>query len=615
MENLIDFYWEQYWKGKDRRDIVEYFKDNVITSPPLTVTGPLDFTSSRHLIDPARSFQDDYVRETNWLMGTRCGKTLIIDGVTMWVPDCRPGPTLLVYQDDEAAKDQAELRFWIMIEKCEDVKRLLSSDRHASRTCQINFPHMPMHFTGPAFSNLQSRGWQNVVLDECHCFRDGTIEEARARLGDYVKMGTDKFVCLSQGGVDGGEWWQQYSKGLIHTWNVQCMSCGHYQYPTWTGRRADGSRWGMMFDEHKDDFGFWIPERVIPTTRFQCEKCNYVHTWSVRTKTEWNRTGQYVVEDNKDKIGKKKSFTCPSTIDYPWDQLVDLYLHAMNECKRGNPLPLIQFFQKRMAQFSSEKTVMEGSANLARSSYSFTSEWAAEDDRGLAFDVQQTHIWVQARAFSNGRKPSETDPKGTPKGESRRLCFRKVYSLSEVEAIREEFKIQPNHVLGDARFRRDEVMAACVRYGWVGTMGVERERYFFHDLEEGKVRKSYSEPQPFDPECGTSNQDTNVAWIIYFSADIIADRLDGLISNSLYLDPVQTEDDSTEKEYRIQMSAEWVKIFTDTKSHKITKKRVCPSHNNHAYDLAKILTLMQILLGIIPDPYDEKEIKKLTPAK
>lgn len=597
MEDLSAF-WQHIWNARDRRDLVEWFRDFVVTSPPLTVTGPLDFSTSRHLIAPAQSVQDDYVRETNWLMGTRCGKTLILDGLTMWIPACNSGPMLLVYQDDDAAKDQAELRTWKMIEKCQPVKDLLSSDRHDSRTCQINFPHMPMHFTGPAFSNLQSRGWQYVFLDEPHQYAPGTIEEARARLGDYVKMGTDKFICLSQGGIQGGEWHQQYSKGQIHTWNVQCMKCGHYMYPTWTGRRADGSRWGMMFDEHKDDHGFWIPERVIPTARFQCEKCDHPHTWSVRTKTEWNRTGKYVVEDNPDKTGKKKSFTCPSTIDYPWDQLVDLYLHAMNECKRGNTLPLIQFFQKRMAQFSSEKTVMEGSANLARASYSITSDWEAEDERIIAFDVQELHIWVQCRAFSRGRVD-------TVKGESRRLCYRKVYDFGEVEAIRKEFNVEPNHVIGDANYKTKHVYAACVKFGWIAARGVDKEREFIHKTEFGTVRKSYSDLQFGDPETGTVGEGSGFCPLIFFSADALADRLDGLISSGLYKDPIETEDEAMETEYRVQMAAEWVKVTVNPRTHKETRVRVCPSKNNHAYDCGKMLTLGAILRDVIPDPYDE----------
>ncbi len=597
--------WQRSRLPKDRRPIYEWAKDNVILSAPLTKTGPFDVSDSRHFIAPLDAYQDDYTREVNLLMAVRGGKTLIADILSMWIPVIQPGPLLWIFQDDKARNDQAELRTWKLIEKCKAVLELLSADRHASRTNEINFPHMPFHLKGPADSNLQSRGWQNVFLDEVHLYKKGKIEEARGRLGDFVKMGTDKLLCLSQGGEDGGDWSNQFNRGVIHTWHVECAKCGHFQYPAWSGTRADGSRWGIMFDSHKDQHGLWIPARVVPTVRFECARCAHPHTWNNRTKSEWNRTGKYIAESGEDKFKTKKSFTAPATIDYPWDQLCDLYLQAMNEVKMGNPLPLIQFFQKRMAQFSSEKTVMEGSLNLSRAVYEINSEWPAEDVRLMAVDVQGEHFWVQVRGFSFGRE--DTMP-----GESRRYYFGKLYSYTDIEALREKFKVPPCRLQIDSGYqRKKDVYAACFRYGWSAVKGVKKEQEFIHETEYGKVRRSYGVPLVVDTEIGTPGGGKRFIELQMFCAQTIEDRLDGLIEKGIWKEPQNVEDEALEEEYRRQMAANFKRKMVNSRTKAVTFVRV-DGENNHAKDLGKILILGAILTDVMPDPYDER--RKLTQA-
>lgn len=97
----------------------------------------------------------------------------------------------------------------------------------------------------------------------------------------------------------------------------------------------------------------------------------------------------------------------------------------------------------------------------------------------------------------------------------------------------------------------------------------------------------------------------NLCRLIRFASDDIADRLDGLIENDLYKEPIVDQNDPLEIERRRHFSAEFKKQKVDKFSGQTTYVRVCPSGNNHSYDLGKILTLGAILCDVIPDPYDE----------
>lgn len=605
MGGLIADAWRRGVIGRDRRPIYVWAEENVICNPPLTRTGPFRVDGSRHFIAPFDALQSDETREVNVRGPVRGGKTLILDVFTLWRIANRPGPHLWLFQENSAAADQAEQRVWPSIRSCRAVERLLSTDRHKNRGQEIIFPHMPFHIRGCADSVMQSRGYELVTPDEPWMWEQGKLEQARGRLGDFVKLGTDKFVCVSQGGPDAEDWARQERSGLQHEWEIQCAHCNHFMPALWTGTRPDGSKWGMRWEEHKDENGFWLPARACTTVRFECERCGHPHVDFGRTTREWNRTGRYQVEVNPNKSPtKKKSFHWTAVIDFPWSELLEMFLHAMNERKRGNLVPLITFTQKRLAEHSSERSVLESGSSLTRSSYEIMEGWAEEDVRFLMVDKQADDVyWTQVRSVSRRAQ-----------GESRRLSFKKVFSYEDVEAQRIEFHVEPNKVLIDSGYRPKGdrgVYAACVKYDWTAVKGVDGSVEFWHpSVDENnkpiRVQKSYALLAYGDPEAGTEFEGRTMAPLIRFSSDAMADRLDGMIAAGLYKEPLGDPNDPLEKEYDRQMHAEYKKTKTNKFSGEQTSVRVCPSGNNHAYDLGKIFTLGAILCEAISDPMDER---------
>ena len=603
MNALGAYHLASLFDSRDRRPTTEWSADRVHLVPPLTKTGPFDVSISRHLAGPLDALDDDRCREVNVLAPVRGGKTLIADVWLCSIIGRTPGPTRWVFQDDPAAKDQAELRTWPIIEANQWLADMLPGDRHKNRAQQIIFPGMPLHISGPALGQLQSRGYQNIIADEAWLYKAGRIEEIRGRLGDYEKMGTDKLLVLSQGGEVGSEWDDQCKRGVAHDWSVNCLSCGKPMLANrWTLRRDDGSRWGMVWDKHKTESGLWDIPKVLPTVRFECGNCGHPHTDSARTKSEWNRTGFWDVEKT-DKNPKRRTFHWTAIIDTPWDILVDLYLQSVNAWRLGNPTPLIQFFQKRTAEMKSEVSLIEEMSFAVRASYEVNSEWPDEHVRFMTIDRQDEDVyWWTVRAWAKS-------------GESRRLGFGKAFGPAELEETRIKFKVETQHTLIDSGFRPKGdhgVYAICIRYGWIPLKGRAMEngepQAFWHQTKKDRrVQRSYSEPVPCDPEIGISGEGMRSVLRIDFSSPTYADRLQGLIDHGHWKEPVADERDALEIQYRKQMAAEFKKRIVVGVLKKERFVWVCPSGNNHAFDLAKMQTLAATLFDILPDelPVDQ----------
>lgn len=595
---LLSHNWRKIWEPKDRRPIYEYLEDHWELGPAYTKTGLFRIQDSRHLIALFDSYQNERKRETNVCAPTRGGKTLWMDGCHLWVPKIRPANTLVLFQEDKAVKDQCEMRLWPNVEKCKPVAELLSKDAQKNRLTEIIFPHMYMHVRGPADSNLSSRGYQDVWIDEPWLYKEGKIEEARARLGDFVKMGTDKLQCLSQGGYVGSEWWRQYNRGLIHEWCVQCLACGHHMRPLWSGRRDDGSRWGMRWDAHKMTSGLWDIERCKPSIRFECEKCGHPHTWSTRTKNEWNRTGKYIPEDTSDKSEKKDSFHWTAVIDTPWENLVDLYLNAVNAWKTGAVEPLIKFFQKSMAEMCSEESLLENSINLRRTKIEVETQPPAGCYRVMAVDRQGEQVyWVLICDLYKATEDS------LPK--IKKIYYGKHYSALEIKELQDKYGIESQKVFIDSGFEAKGshgVYASCIRYGWIPTKGtkVGQHMTFLHDMDGAKAYRTYSEPIIVDSECGTGPG--RFCQMIRFSSDAFSGRVSELIDRGIFVSG-EDENDPMEKEFKRQVSAEYQKeVIVGNKA--MRRKEivfVCPSGNNHGRDCLKLVTLEAVLLDVLPD--------------
>lgn len=595
--------WVSVWRRRDLRPIHEWAFDNTDLQPPLTKTGPFDVSGSRHFIEPLAALQDDHVREVNILKPVRGGGTLIAD---IWVPWTRandPGPAMFVLQTDPIADDHFTKVLMPTLESVPAIHADLSAlDRFKITSRKIEFSDgNHLHINGPSIGNLQTNAFRFIVEDECWLYPD-KMAEAEGRVGDFQRLENSKILRVSQGGPkDGVEldhcaWGRAYRRGTIHEWEVSCPLCGKYYEPVFTGQRENGSFYGVTWDKIQLPNGDWDITKCAATVRFECPHCGGPALDNSRTKAEWNRTGRYklTTEENR----KRKSFHWEAVIDFPWDDLVTLWLDACNAERRGDLKPKLQFYQKRRAMHKDEESLLRGGLHFGRQVYEVNSDWPEERARFLTLDRQEEDLfWWTVRQFSLEK--------------SRKLGFGKAYGFAECERIREKFKVQPKHTFCDSGFlpKGDHgVYIACIRYGWIALKGDDKFS-FTHRQKDGRpIQKCYAPLTWADPGSGTAQEGRRRCPLIIFSKYQLNQKVQELVDSGTWMEPLNSEDPDMEKEYAAQMGSRVKKSEYNPKSGQ-TKVWWKEGKNDHARDLANMQVLGAILMDCLPDPAMERRTK------
>lgn len=454
--------WSAAFAPKDRRPIYEWAADNVTLPPVLTRSGRFDVSTSRHFIAPFEAIADDRVREVNVCAPPRSGKTLLADISIPWFVDIACASVLFVIQTEEMAKSHAELRTMPLLKSVPGIAGMMPDDRHKERNTEILFTNgLPLILCGPSISNLQNRGFRVVISDETWILADkypGRLEEAKSRLGDFLREENSKLLCISQGGKAGDDWHAQFNSGTVHEWEVACLGCGQYFEPRFSGRRADGSRWGILYEQEKNAADRTNLARALETIRFACPHCAHVHLDTPATKGAWNLSGRYRFDPTESQ--KKKSFHWGNVIDFPWTELVEKWLAARAAARLGAEVPTIQFMQKQLAEFydPAKGGAVENLPTVTVTTPEGGKFWANQDHIFLTVDKQLGHYWALVEAWSKS-------------GESMVLWADRLETWQQVADKQAEFKVPDQCVLVDCGNWQSEVWAECARHGHADKSG------------------------------------------------------------------------------------------------------------------------------------------------
>lgn len=584
----------------DRRGIPDWARENIHLPPVLTRSGRFDVSGSRHFEAPFAAIQSARVREVNIRCSVRSGKTLIVDAAVPWGVCNDAASILWLFQTDPIAREHAETRQWPILLRCPPVAPLLPANRDKQRTQEIIFANgLPLMLRGPALSGLQSRGFKWVICDEPWMYAPGILQEAQARLGDFVKSQSSKFIVIGQAGVESDDWDMQFQSGDLHEWHVPCLGCGRSFTPRWSAFRQDGSRWGVRWETTKDNAGRYDRQQARATLRLECPHCGHEHHDSERTRRLWNDGGHYVCE-RAITDGTKVSYHWNALIDFPWGDLLDYWLTAREAAHQGNYAPTIAFHQKRLAEPSSERTVHEVDRQFARASVSLeptARAWDGEVARFLSADRQAEDVyWVMVRAWAKGT------------GESRRLFYGKAFSGAEIEQIAERFKVPPDCCVVDSGYlpRGDHgVYSLCARNGWFALKGEDKSPFFWHRVtrRQGGVNVTqrialpWSEMTWADPGEGTAEQGRRRCRLFRFASAHMSDRVADLISRGLWREPAGADADPMDAECRKQMADE-VRVVERDEYNRPRPRWKSLSSNNHAFDCAKMQVVCALQAGL-----------------
>ncbi len=224
--------WDKASAPPDRRSIEEWAAENVTLPPVLTKRGKFSVADSRHFIAPLQALRSDRVRGVRLLKPVRGGGTLIADVAAPWAIVNDNASVLWVFQDQPIAEAHAESRQMPILLSVPTIRPMLPFDRHKKRKADILFANgLPFKMQGPALGGLQSRGFKWVIADEPWMWKAGILGQAKARLGDFVKNSSSKFLAISQGGEEESDWDMEVRAGVMFIWKPECSACAKTHRP------------------------------------------------------------------------------------------------------------------------------------------------------------------------------------------------------------------------------------------------------------------------------------------------------------------------------------------------------------------------------------------------
>ena len=178
------------------------------------------------------------------------------------------------FQDDTIAAEHAGVRQWPILMAIPEVSAMLSADRHKTRKHDILFANgLPFKLTGRQSATCRAKGYKVVICDEPWLYKPGTLGQAKARLGDFVKTASSKFLAISQGGEEEATGTSSFARASstngarsARRARSRCRSNGQ-------STRPDGSRAGAIFDTIKNADGTYDKDASAATVRYVCPHC------------------------------------------------------------------------------------------------------------------------------------------------------------------------------------------------------------------------------------------------------------------------------------------------------------------------------------------------------
>lgn len=276
-------------------------------------------------------------REVVLMAPVGSGKTTMFEALACWIVAREPGGAMFVLQSDSDATDWSETRLKRVLEECPPIAPLWPKNRHQKRKAAILFPHMPLFVNGANINNLQSKSLRWCIGDEVWLWKPGLVEEFRRRTHDRWNS---KRIFVGQAGEAEDEFSAAFTACEGWEFQFECPKCKERQPWRWESVKYDLA---MTKSGHPD----W--KHLGKSVRLACA-CGAEFQDKPESRRLLAASGQYIKV--REGMAGRKAFTYPALAVWwiPWVTLVEEWVKANAEEKRGNTDPLRQFKQKRLAQ-------------------------------------------------------------------------------------------------------------------------------------------------------------------------------------------------------------------------------------------------------------------------
>lgn len=579
----------------DGRPIYEWAGGgNIVLPPAYAMPGEFDVRKSRYLIKPFDSIQLHTKRIVSVKKITQSGGTLLADISVPWFIKNRPGPIMWNMQTDEIAEDHARDRAIPVIRACRDLRALLPADPRKMGQHGAELPHMPLYIQGSTPAQLQSKSILFLINDELWIWKPGRLKWALSRVAAFERVGMSKVLNISQAGKKDDDFDRIWKKGSCEEWAVQCDGCRKHFAPLWSGDRADGTKWGMIWDtnDRTRPGGKWNFNELFPTIRYTCPHCDHYHQDTARLKALWNLTGQYLAT-NPGADPANDSYHWNAIPIESWTNLVEMFLDAMDSYAQGLVAPLVTFLQQRLAENDDPERTHAGE-NAKTEVYDVQSDWPDEVQRFMHVDVQEDHYWAEVTQFAAD-------------GRARQIHFGKVSTDDELKELQKLWRVPDNCVFVDVGYQRNtksrvdgeqtrRIYAMICKYNWCGLKGEDRTAYPHAAGGNNKiVYRLYSTPKWGDPQSGKVEAGRRFAKYFLFASPAVSDIVDRIRRGK----GVAWTSPPGSTEYARQLFAEQKRKKFNDKTGREEWTWVRTRRDNHAFDLCKMKVVTALMSPLI----------------
>lgn len=203
------------------------------------------------------------------IFGAQTGKTLIIQAFNAWIIDQCPGPSLIVYPNQDMCKRRSVKHIRPLLEDSPVLRCHVLNPREDLQIFTYFLDRMDVLFAWSGSETmLAAEPICNLTCDEFAKYDYGALGKAEARTRSYGWMARKLFATTPKTKEDPG--YTEYINGTQEHLHVPCLACGELQQVLFKS---------IVFPQQQEgeDFSRYIV-RLVSEVRFKCRKCGHLHS-------------------------------------------------------------------------------------------------------------------------------------------------------------------------------------------------------------------------------------------------------------------------------------------------------------------------------------------------
>lgn len=345
-----------------------------------------------YLIEIMDSFNDPYIRHINFCKPTQVGGTEAMINMLGWIITQNPSPTMLVYPDDEAAKDISVDKIQPSIEKSPTTRERFFPNE--SKELKLKFKGMKIYLRGSKSpTKLASKAIKYLMFDEIDKMDGASKKEASPYNLALERTKTFKhskkiYTCSTPTLKTNYVWKLHETAEDIRHYFVPCPHCGSYIELKWNQ---------VIFE--KDDSKILSLDERAKTAKYVCQECGAV----IRDKDK-----PAMLRKGKWQSVEKKCSGKPKSVSFWLNSLYSIFVTWEDAAKeflksKDDPDELQNFINSWLAE-PWEDTKLKTSQELVIERQTELEEYVVPQYAKIltaGVDVQETCLYWTIRAFGD----------------------------------------------------------------------------------------------------------------------------------------------------------------------------------------------------------------------